>query len=155
MSKMRTITLTNRQPVKINEDNWPVLAQAKEKKWDNTYESQANQTWNWSIRVRQHEDGRAIVYATYEHTTNWQGARGTEDKQGDYLSHKGVTHDEICRAIINVCNRMEGEGWEKLADACIADMPAEELDAEKSDQATCDHNWCGGYCDLCGAVKPQ
>lgn len=24
-----------------------------------------------------------------------------------------------------------------------------------ADPATCDHNYCGGYCDLCGSIKPD
>lgn len=138
MSKMRTITLTNRQPVKIDEDKWPVLAKADDKNWDNVHECQANQTWNWSVRVRQHEDGRAIVYATYDHTNNWEGAKDTYDKQGDYINHTDVTHDEICQAIINVCHRMEGDqdAWKRLADECIADMPPEELAAETCSPST-------------------
>mgnify|MGYP001576581350 CR=1 FL=1 len=54
-TKTRTITLTDRPPVTIREDAWPVRAAAKW--WDGAYESQANRTA--SVRVREHEDGRA------------------------------------------------------------------------------------------------
>ncbi len=122
----RTITLTNRQPVTIDEDNWPLIASAKDRDWDNEHECQANQKWNWFVGVRQHKDGRVIVYATYTHTSQWAGAQDTYDKQGDYLNYAANT-EHICTAIINVCSRMEGERWDTLKDDCIADMPAEEL----------------------------
>lgn len=177
MSK-RTITLTNRPPVTIEEDNWPLIASAKDSDHDNQYECQANQKWKWFVGVRQHKDGRAIVYATYTHTSQWAGSQDTYDRQGDYLDYKDVPIEHITSAIINVCARMEGERWDTLKDDCIADLPAEDLDSTPSrsplaalmidveqlrrdnaaliaeKQAACQHNWLGNYCDLCGAVKP-
>lgn len=126
---LRTITLTNRPPVKIDEDNWPVIASAADKDWDNEYDFQANQAWKWSITVRQHKDGRAIIYATYTHTSQWAGSNDTYDKQGEYLAYKDVPYEHICTAIINVCAQMQGERWDALKDECIADLPPEDLDA--------------------------
>ena len=60
-SKTRTITLTGRAPVRIREDEWPVIASGSYKDWDNQYEFQANREWKASIRVRQHPDGRKHV----------------------------------------------------------------------------------------------
>lgn len=136
----RTITLTGRPPVKINEDNWPVLASASDSEHDGQVECQANRKSSWWIKVRQHEDGRAIVYAGYSYTANWQNAR-------DYAAKRGVmleigegdgarpTDEQICRAIREVCEDIAGaecDGddaarWPTLAAECIADMPAEEL----------------------------
>ena len=92
----RTITLSNRQPVKIDEDNWPVIADAKDYVHDGQVECQANRKSTWWIKVRQHKDGRAIVYAGYSYDTNWQGARSLEHKHGDYLAHTGAKYEEIC-----------------------------------------------------------
>ena len=131
----RTITLTNRPPVKIDEDNWPVIASASDDTHDGQVRAQANRTHEWWIKVRQHEDGRAIVYAGYRYDTNFQDARGHEHKHGDYLAHTDAKHEEICRAVTNVAARMEsGEHngddaaqWDRLAQECIADLPAEEI----------------------------
>lgn len=113
MSEKLTITLTGRAPVTITKDSWPVIASARD--WDNTYECQANKTWR--ISVRQHADGRAIVYGV--HTNNWQGASG---RRGGELLSAG---DDIASAIYRVADAL---GFDcRLADDCVSTMPAEEL----------------------------
>lgn len=134
MSK-RTITLTDRPPVTIDEDNWPVIASASDEVHDGQVRCQANRTSDWWIKVRQHDDGRAIVYAGYRYDTNWQGARGHEHKHGVILPKDAATAADICRAIKEVCADMErgehdgddGSQWTRLGNECIADMPAEVL----------------------------
>ena len=130
----RTITLTGRPPVTIDEDQWPIIAQAKDSEHDGQVECQANVKSSWSVRVRQHEDGRAIVYATYSYTSNYQNARCYSAKRGVLLP-AGSTAADICQAIRDVCEEIAGaecDGedaarWPTLAAECIADMPAEEL----------------------------
>ena len=134
MSK-RTITISNRQPVTIDEDNWPVIAEAKDFEHDGQVECQANRRSSWCCKVRQHEDGRAIVYAVYQYTTNWQNARDYSAKAGRLLP-VGSTYEDISRAITNVCyeiaerehNGGDSLRWESIEADCIADLPAEELD---------------------------
>ena len=58
--KKRTVTLTDRPPVKISEAAWPVIAKASNH--DTHYEVQANNLWH--ITVREHDDGRRIVYGS-------------------------------------------------------------------------------------------
>jgi len=135
MSK-RTITISNRQPVTIEEDNWPVIASASDEDHDGgQVRSQANRVSKWSCTVRQHEDGRAIVYSVYSYTTNWQNARGYSAKAGRLLP-VGASYEDISRAITNVCHEIaerEHNGddalrWKAIEADCIADLPAEELD---------------------------
>lgn len=135
MSK-RTITLTGRPPVSINEDTWPLLASAKDEEHDGQVRCQANRISKWFVGVRQHEDGRAIVYAVYDYSTNWQGARDFHAANGQLLP-AGCTNKQICEAIEYVCQLMEtaesygedGQRWPTLAAECIADMPAEDIDS--------------------------
>jgi hypothetical protein len=54
-----TITLTGLQPVTIIEDDWPLIACAEDTR---------------HLTVRQHQDGRAIVYGYYCHDTASQHA---------------------------------------------------------------------------------
>ncbi|HMP03552.1 MAG TPA: hypothetical protein PKC45_13730 [Gemmatales bacterium] len=82
----RTITLTGRPPVNISEDAWPIVASAADKEWDNRYECQANEISRWHVTVRQHDDGRAIVYATYSYTSNWANSRCYAAKRGVLLA---------------------------------------------------------------------
>lgn len=134
MGNQRTITLTGRPPVRIDEDNWPVIASAADKDWDNQYESQANRTWKWWVTVRQHADGRAIVYAGYAYTTQYQNGRDYSARNGQLLPARAGAV-AICDAIREVCEEIvsaEADDdhtarWQTLAAECIADMPAEAI----------------------------
>lgn len=134
MSSKRTITLTDRPPVNINEDAWPMIANAGDKEYDNQYEFQANRISKWFIGVRRHQDGRAIVYATYSYSSAYQGARGYAVKHGVMLP-AGTTDADICRAVKDVAGMMaeaehnggDASRWPQFANDCIADMPAEEI----------------------------
>ena len=133
MSDKRTITLTGRPPVRISDDNWPMLASASDKIFDGEYESQANRITKWFVGVRQHNDGRAIVYAIFSYSTNWRGERDASKKCGQMLD-AGSSTDDIIRAIGEVCSEMGGwhdeyiDPWDRLKAECIADLPAVELE---------------------------
>lgn len=140
----RTITLSDRPPVSIEEDNWTLIARANDSEHDGQVECQANRKSAWSIRVREHDDnGKVIVSAIYTYTSNWQGARCYSAKHGELLTPTGsaeigaktVAPADIVAAIKSVCERMaacEHDGddaarWPTLCDECIADLPAEEI----------------------------
>lgn len=112
-----TITLTDRAPVTIVKDDWGVIASAKD--WDNQHESQADRTWR--LTVREHEDGRVIVYGVY--STQLQSERAAragelveanDDKGYDYLA-------PVIRRVAEAC------GCDRIAAECIADLPATEI----------------------------
>jgi len=113
-TRTRTITLSNRPPVKIKEAEWPMIAKAE---WtDNpAIPVQANRTA--SVRVRQHADGRAIVYGTY--STQWQGE---SDLKSGLLLAKGA---DIAAAIYGVVDDIGVTAT--MAAECVADLPAEEI----------------------------
>lgn len=131
----RTITLTGRRPIKIEEDNWTVIAKASDSEHDGQVECQANRKSAWCIRVREHDDdGRVIVSAVYDYTSNWQNARCYHVKHGVYLKDK-PSFERIVEAIREVCESMRdsehnGEDaarWNELKRECIADLPAEAV----------------------------
>jgi hypothetical protein len=127
------ITLTGRPPVTIDEDKWPMIASACDDEYDGQYRFQANCVSEWFVGVRQHEDGRALVYATYSYTTNLRRNRDYAIKRGVLLAAADMA--AICDAIGTVCRdiadaKHDGDDagrWPTLADECIADLPAEEL----------------------------
>jgi hypothetical protein len=115
--KTRTITLTARPPVRIVEDDWPIIASASD--YAGQVESQASE--EWGVYVRQHEDGRRIAYAYRDRGTGgmpieYRGSRG-----GELL----VAIDDIAAAIRRVGDQV-GIPEHTIAD-CIADLPAEDL----------------------------
>jgi hypothetical protein len=129
----RTITLTGRPPVAIDEDSWPIVASSGDCEQDGPDDG-TNRISDWNIKVRRHEDGRAIVYATYKHTSVFTGEKTYAAKRGRLLADT-PTDQDICDAIQDVCRQMmdaehrDGDvvRWPTLAAECIADMPAEQL----------------------------
>lgn len=118
--KSRTITLTGRAPVRIVEADWPVIAKASDWSGGSGHECQANQ--EASVRVRQHSDGRAIVYGLRD-----SGPGGMP------LGYRGVAAGEvvdaggdIAAAITRVVESL-GPDWSGLAEDCIANLPAQEI----------------------------
>jgi len=80
--KTRTITLSDRAPVTIREADWPTIASAA---WgDGEVPSQHNRAA--ALRVRQHRDGRALVYAVYR--SAWQ--REDDYRGGELIEAPGA-----------------------------------------------------------------
>lgn len=118
--KQRTITMSGRLPVRIKEQDWPIVASAQL--------SDARPGHNWTRKVemyvRQHADGRRLVYGTCRSTID-----GEPHKRGGELLDPG---DDL----VHMANEMaKALGYkapdytpEDLANALLADMPAEPLD---------------------------
>jgi len=117
MSTHRTITLTGRPPVRILEAEWPVIADARWRDHEGQHDRRA------SLKVRQHADGRAIVYGVWDYEITWQ------------LYRAGVLLDpgaDLASAITEVALSLADRGADEarmrdLAHGCTADLPAEEL----------------------------
>lgn len=134
--KKLTITLTARPPVKITGNDWPIVAEAKWSDHDGQVECEANRHWTAWIKVRQHTDGRTIVYGRYSYSTAWQGEANADYRDGQMLTigegsgARPVAH-EIVAAIESVGARLaERSGYECWTDIIadtIANLPAEEL----------------------------
>lgn len=123
MSRKITITLSGRAPVTIDPEAWPRIVSVDE--FSGQHACQAN-TIAW-VRVRQHEDGRAIVYASRDSGPGgWPiGANGWD---GGVLLGAG---EDIAAAIRSMGGGLSGGYCAIDADAlirrAIASLPAEEL----------------------------
>lgn len=116
--KTRTITLTDRPPVKIRESEWPILASASG--WSHAaVRVQANEEWR--IYVRQHSDGRALVYGVREEG-NGGMPQGYEPRRGGALLPAGADLVAAIRRVGTDVGIPETQIRE-----CIADLPAEEI----------------------------
>lgn len=120
--KTVTITMSERRPLRIDPNEWPVIAQAD---WYNgEHECQANTIRR--IKVREHNDGRRIVYG-FARAGNGGQHVGTINPAGGFIVMplEGRDNDEeTIRAIRRVGGILDDD---YLADRCIADMPAEEI----------------------------
>jgi hypothetical protein len=126
----RTITLTDRPPVRIYDDEWPIIAQAS---CPDTramqVESRPNGFWSDWLKVRRHIDsGRAIVYGGGDHTTAVPGKTNISYRCGEVLDAGA----NIAKTIRRVCTSLAQRGalesaTQKIGDSCIADLPVEDL----------------------------
>lgn len=135
----KTITMTDRAPVTIDEAAWPCIAKAS---WHSgEHRSQANEeAW---MRVREHADGRRIVYGKRDAgnggmPVGYRGrsagflvdnvrdeSRGRQLVEGGPVEYMWPDADETIRAIRRVAGLIDmGE----LGNELIADLPAEELE---------------------------
>ena len=119
--KTRTITMTGRPPVTIREDQWPVSARAAERPGSerNGTPVPDDETDRHVLMVRQHADGRAIVYGIVDGATAWTG---TEDWRGGEVLATGA---DVAAALKRVGE--DGGILRSVIRACIADLPPEAL----------------------------
>ena len=130
-NKTITITMSDRSPIKIVAADWPVIARAD---WHSgSHACQANEeAW---LKVREHEDGRRIIYSDRDSGPGGMaiGYRGTA---AGYLigapnAHDctyGVARERAATETVRAIRRAAGViDRPELGDACIADLPAEEL----------------------------
>lgn len=121
----KTIPMSEQRPVEIYPEDWPVIAEAM--KHDGNVACQANT--EWLIHVREHMDGRRLVYGYCRagrggKPAGWRGAHAgfLIDSCVRLLAPRDVD-DETIRCI----RRVDGVIGGNLANDCIADLPAVEL----------------------------
>lgn len=126
--KTINITMSDRPPVRIVEEDWPIIAEADDH--DGQVRVQANTEWR--IRVREHADGRRLVYGSVQagnggKPAGWRGAAAgylIDCRSIDTDKRLDAESEQTVRAIRRVAGVI---GRADLADECIADLPAEDL----------------------------
>ena len=117
--KTLTIIMSETVPVKIDPDQWAVIASVET--WNGEHKCQANHLR--TIKVREHTDGRRLVYGVLESGNGgvpigWRGA------SAGFLFDADAESTDIIRAIRRVAGVI---GDDRLGDECIAELPAVEL----------------------------
>lgn len=123
----RIITLTDRPPVRIREGEWPIIASADADSGEGYYHDQARheqarnrgELTRYVVAVRQHQDGRAIVYAVVR--ASIYDDPDVDRREGEFLPAGA----DLAAAIRRVGERAGIP--DRMIRACIADLPAEEL----------------------------
>lgn len=122
-AKKISVTLSNRAPVRIDPEQWSVIAIAKTFWGGSGHECQANEV-GW-IKVRQHDDGRTLVYCDRDRGPGGM-CLGYRGKAGGYLLDPTapVRTSDIVQAIRRCAGIIDAP---ELGAECIADLPAEEI----------------------------
>lgn len=117
-----TVPMSERRPLKISKADWKLIADVD--RHDGQIEYQANH--KWAIRVRQHADGRRVVYGWLREGNGGSHA-GWRGAEGGFLipAIDGKPDDEeTIRAIRRVGGIIDDDA---MAAECIRDLPAEEI----------------------------
>ena len=131
--RTRIISLTGRPPVRIREDDWPIIAEGKWDRYDGKTYSQANRTWSIGIRVRQNQhDGRAIVYGVYDYDSSFAGEPSELRRAGVLVEpggHIAIAIERVCQQLIDrISDREMFHHARCVADECTSKLPAQNLD---------------------------
>lgn len=138
--KMIEITMSETAPVRIDAALWPVIASAETH--DGKVECQANT--EWAIKVREHADGRRLVYGSQSagNGGHYAGYRGKDagylisvdtqveehgspdDMRRAYAARDKAREEQTIRAIRRVAGVI---GDEDLGAECVGDLPAQEI----------------------------
>lgn len=122
------IKLSEGRPVRIAASEWPVIARASDFWGGSGHECQANEeAW---IKVRQHADGRTLVYGLRDRGPGGMPLGYRARSAGYLVRAEGADAEHVGDAseIIRAIRRVAGViGWEAGAAECIGDLPAEEL----------------------------
>ena len=124
-SEKLTITLTGRAPVTITKAAWPVVASASGDSYgshDYARHQQAlaqGECDRYRLTVRQHGDGRSIVYGVFDAASAWTHS---EDRRGGELLATGADVADAIRRVGEEC-QLPGS----VIRECTASLPAEEI----------------------------
>lgn len=128
-TRTRTITLTNRRPVRITDHNWPILAKAEDDSYHGDDYGRHQQALalaecdTYRLIVRQHADGRTLVYGILDAAIGaWHAPAAGESWRGGELLDTGA---DLAMAIRRVGE--SGNLPDSLIRECIASLPAEDL----------------------------
>jgi hypothetical protein len=120
LSNRGVIVLTDQAPVDIDLDQWPVIANIER---NAPTDVDTRSFWEVRLTVRQHADGRAIVYGRY--ASNDGTRRQAGELLGETYEYLSVGPD-IPGAIRRVVKTLDF--YQGLAEDCIAALPAVRLD---------------------------
>lgn len=119
--KLIKVLMSERAPVKIDPEDWAIIAEAAD--YSGPHESQANH--KWFIKVREHEDGRRLVYGQLVRGPGGAPAGWKSAYAGFVIDPK---KDDVSNETVRAIRRVAGLiGNHDLGSECVADLPVETL----------------------------
>ena len=120
MGKQRIVTLTDRPPVLIDEDDWPRIAWGHGDSYGPVDPLRHDQEVDvYDVVVRRHADGRHLVYAVLGGAKAWTGTASR--REGELLA----PGEDVVAAIRRVGARCGIP--DRVIRDCIADLPPDRL----------------------------
>jgi hypothetical protein len=113
MNRWRTISLTGRPPVRIEESDWPVIAEAL------VNASDGSASWV-TLKARRHDDGRVLVHGVLVRV-------GDGPARAGYLLDRDPDGEAILAAMHSTVEDLPHVAlidWAKLEDQFVAALPA-------------------------------
>jgi hypothetical protein len=128
-TKKIKVTLSDASPVSIDPEQWPIIASAE--RHDGKVACQANT--EWEIKVREHADGRRLVYGSKVAGNGGQYLGFRQVEAGYLIGKPGLPFanesdhqrdEKTIRAIRRVAGAIDDDD---LGVECIGDLPAQEI----------------------------
>jgi len=141
VQRRRTITLSNRRPVRINEAEWPVIATGYSAAWLGEQHS-PSRTWSCRITLREHADGRALVYGVATLDTVYSDEQDIVLRAGDLVDAEADLSTAIDKLRDDLLIRLGGDDdpggddnpdgklaqqIKKACDQAISQLPAQDI----------------------------
>lgn len=128
--KKVTIYLTDRNPINVDPEEWPILARGtgdsyRAGNYDGARYEQARcngEIDEYKLIVRQHADGRTLVYGILDAASAWTG---NESVRGGMLLEKRPTPDVLSTTIRIVSQELNLP--ERIVRDCFESFTPEEL----------------------------
>lgn len=119
-AKRKTIVLTGRAPVSIETKEWPCIVEV----WDHDGTSLEDAHTVYTITIRQHQDGRRLVYGSSKAGMGGQSPDYRPRLWGTLIAPSSSTTHQTVTAIFDCAEYIRHL---ELAERAVQSLPAEEL----------------------------
>lgn len=126
-SRPRTITLSDRAPVVIDDVTWPLITKADYVHDERGPTDLLQLRWSGFVRVHRHHDQRAVIAAGYD----FRAADDSMTPRSERCGRLVEPSDDLAKSILGVCDELHmlcGHEWVlSMARKAIAGLPPERL----------------------------
>lgn len=135
--KRLVVHMTGRRPISIVRDDWPLIAWGVEEEYNGQVRDESHETGDASIRVRQHSDGRLLVYGAFAYVCGHPNSPSHDASAGAiYPAGSDIAEaiDEIVETMhAKLAKQSRGQYVpcetliDRAAQGCLADLEPEAI----------------------------